>query len=88
MRSAPKKKTGTFRACLRSKEENDPLIALVKAKATVIATTGVCITQQLICVILKPLEYGRNRVQSHSRPSSIEIANIALLERRDRYEAK
>jgi len=46
MRSAPE--TDILKACLRAMVENDPLITLEKAKATIVATRCVSVTQQLM----------------------------------------
>jgi hypothetical protein len=59
MRSAPE--TDILKACLRAMVENDPLITLEKAKATIVATRCVSVTQQLIGKVLKTLRFSRNK---------------------------
>jgi len=86
MRSGPK--PDILKACLQSVIENDQLINLREANASIVATTGVSVSQQLIRVILKTPGSNRNKVLVHSRPASTEIAGTAFLERRDRYEAQ
>jgi hypothetical protein len=57
IRSAPK--TDVFKACLRSMAECDLFITLWKAKAKIVAATGVSASQQLIRVVPRTLEYSR-----------------------------
>jgi hypothetical protein len=51
MRSGPK--PDILKACLHSVIENNQLINLREANASIVATTGVSVPQQLIRVILK-----------------------------------
>jgi hypothetical protein len=41
--------------------ENDPLITLGKARATMVAGTGVSVFQQLVRVVLKTQGYSRKK---------------------------
>jgi len=54
--------------------QNDPLSTLRRAKATVIATTGVSASKQLVVVVLKILGYSRKKdfyfIHGHLPPKS------------------
>jgi len=54
-------KTNILEYSLRSMVENDPLITLGKARATMVAGMGVSVFQQLVCVVLKTLGYSRKK---------------------------
>jgi len=60
MRSAPE--TDNRKDSLRSIVENDPLITLWKAKATILAATDVSVSQQPVRVILETLEYSCGQI--------------------------
>jgi hypothetical protein len=69
--------------------ENDPLIIVRKAKAMIIASSGISDSQDLVRAALKALGYSRKkRVLVHTRSWSIEIATIVFLERCDLHEAQ
>jgi hypothetical protein len=86
MRSEPV--TDILEACLRSMVENDMLITLEKSNRTMVATTGVSGTQQLVRVVLNTQGYSRKKVEFHAPPSSTDIATTELLGRLDRWEAQ
>jgi len=66
---------------------NDPLNTLRKAKASILFTAGVSVSQELVRVIMETRIYSRKKVLVHARPSSIEIETAtAFLERSDRHE--
>jgi hypothetical protein len=63
------------------------LVAVRKAKATIVSTSGVSVSHQLVRVVLKTLGYSRKKtVLVQARLSSNEIASREFLERCDRYE--
>jgi hypothetical protein len=69
--------------------ENDPLIIVRKAKAMIIASSGISDSQDLVRAALKALGYSRiKRVLVHTRSWSIEIATLVFLERCDLHEAQ
>jgi hypothetical protein len=62
MPSAPK--TDILTDCLWPTVGNDPLITLMRAKATPEAATPVSVSEQLVYVVLKALGYSRTRMYS------------------------
>jgi bifunctional DNase/RNase len=80
--------TENLKACLLSVVENDPLSALRKAKATIVATAGVPVSHQLVRQVLKALGYSRKKVFYFSLQSTpTDFAATVFLECRDWYEA-
>jgi len=61
------------------------LVAVRKAKATIVSTSGVSVSHQLVRVVLKTLGYSRKKtVLVQARLSSNEIASREFLHRQSK----